>query len=347
MNDKKHKIAFFETADDEREQLRASIDKAAEFAGATVSFTAEKLNAKTVELAKDADIVCVFINSNINKDIIDKLPSLKLIATRSTGFDHIDCAYAAAKGIKVANMPAYGSRTVAEYTFALILGMSRKVLAASHQIKNGQGFDISNFRGFDLRGKTIGIVGTGRIGLNVAQIAKGFDMSILAYDVTKNDEQAVKIGFSYCPLEELLGKSDIITLHVPYNDKTKHLINKDNVRKVKPGALLVNTARGEVCDTEAILTGIQEKILKGVALDVLEGERSLKEESQFFVEQNTIALDATQIKTLLEDHMLINMPEVFITPHIAFFTEEAQREIVTTAVANIAAFLRTREVEPR
>lgn len=334
------KIIFFEASENEQKHLRGHVEKTSELSGLEIIFYTEKLNEKNVNLALGAEIISVFINSVVDRQTIDSLPDLKFITTRSTGFDHIDCKYATEKGIKVANMPAYGSRTVAEYTFALILGLSRKVLAASYQIKTGQGFDISEFRGFDLYGKTIGIVGTGKIGLNVAQIAKGFGMTVIAYDKFPNEEQTQKIGFSYLPLDELLEKSDVITLHVPSNPETKHLINKDNIKKIKPGAILINTARGDVCDTEAILWAISEKILSGVGLDVLEGERSLKEESQFFVEQDTIGLDGAQIKTLLEDHLLIGKPEVFVTPHIAFFTREAQHEIVVTAIENIVAFLK-------
>jgi D-lactate dehydrogenase len=334
------KIVFFEASENEQKHLKKHIESTTELSGADVTFHTEKLTKSNTDSAKDAQIVSVFINSTVSKEIIDALPELKLLVTRSTGFDHIDCKYAKEKGIKVANMPAYGSRTVAEYTFALILGLSRKVLEASYQVKNGRGFDISNFRGFDLFGKTLGVVGTGKIGLNVAQIAKGFGMNVLAYDLFPNKEQSEKIGFSYVPLDKLLSESDVVTLHVPGGSGTKHLIDKENIKKFKPGAVLVNTARGEVCDTEAILWGIQEKILSAVGLDVLEGERSLKEESQFFVEQDSIDLDSNQIKTLLEDHLLIDRPEVFITPHIAFFTREAQHEIVLTAVENIVAFLK-------
>jgi D-lactate dehydrogenase len=334
------KIIFFEASENEEKHLRGHVEKTVELSDTEIIFSREKLNIKNVGLANGAEIVSVFINSALDKEVIDALPDLKLIVTRSTGFDHIDHKYATEKGIKVANMPAYGSRTVAEYTFALILGLSRKVLDASYQVKIGHGFDISEFRGFDLYGKTIGIVGTGKIGQNVAKIAKGFEMNIVAYDKFPNQELAGKIGFSYLSLDELLQKSDIITLHVPSNPETKHLINKENVKKIKPGAILINTARGDVCDTEAILWAISEKILSGVGLDVLEGERSLKEESQLFLEQDTIDLDSNQIKTLLEDHLLIGRPEVFVTPHIAFFTREAQHEIVVTAVENIVAFLK-------
>lgn len=337
------KIIFFEASENEQKHLKNHVETAPELSGAEVVFLKEKLNTKNIDMAKGAEVISVFINSIVNKEVVDALPELKFIVTRSTGFDHIDFKYAQEKGIKVANMPAYGSRTVAEYTFALILGLSRKVLEASYQIKNNRGFDTSTFRGFDLFRKTIGIVGTGKIGLNVAKIAKGFDMEVVAFDKFPNNDEAQKMGFSYLPLDELLAKSDIVTLHLPSNSETKHIINRDNIRKFKKGALLINTARGEVCDTEAILLGVQEKILSGVGLDVVEGEKSLKEESQFFLEDDKINLDSEQIKILFEDHLLIGRPEVFITPHIAFFTQEAQHEIVVTTVSSIVAFLKGEE----
>ncbi len=333
------KIIFFEASENEQKHLRGHIEKMPELSGADIIFHTEKLTEKNADVAKDAEIVSIFINSVMGKNMFDRLPNLKLLVTRSRGTDHIDCAYAAEKSVKVANMPTYGSHTVAEFTFGLILGLSRKILAASYQVKSNRGFDISDFRGFDLFGKTIGVVGTGRIGMSVIKIAKGFEMNVVAFDTFPNAEQAKSIGFTYVSLDELLGTSDIVTLHTPGGDETKHLINKENVKKMKPGVVLVNTSRGEVCDTEAILWGIQEKIISAVGLDVLDGERSLKEESQFFVEENTINLDGDQIKTLLEDHLLIGRPEVFITPHIAFFTREAQHEIVVTTVESIVAFL--------
>ncbi len=334
------KITFYESKASEQTGLKELIAKTGELTGYEIIYTEDKLNDKTVKLAKEAEIISIFINSNLSKELIDQIPNLKLIVTRSTGFDHIDCGYAKEKGIKVANMPAYGSRTVAEFTFALILALSRKVLRASHEVKSGRSFNTGELMGFDLQGKTIGIVGTGRIGLNVAELAKAFRMNVIAYDLFKNEEQAKKIGFDYVPLDELLSRSDIVTLHVPNNKETRHLINKDNIVKFKKGALLINTARGEVCETEALLLGLEKKILSGVALDVLEGERDLKEESQFFEEKDMIISDAEKIKTLLEDHILRDRPEVIITPHIAFFTAEAQKEIITTSVANLVAFIK-------
>lgn len=303
----------------------------------SIKYQSGNLSLETVDQAGNSNIVTIFVNSVVNKKVIDALPNLKLLITRSTGFDHIDVAYAQSKGITVCNVPAYGSRTVAEFTFALMLGLSRKVFQAIEQIKLKNNWDISKFEGFNLQGKTLGIVGTGRIGLNVAQIAKGFDMNIMAFDAFPNEQKAQAYGFSYAKsLEELLSISDIITLHVPATADTHHLINTTNISQIKKGALLINTARGDVIDPEAILLGLNEGFLGGVGLDVLEGEHELKEEAELMTGDH---LSFEKLKILLDDHLLMDHPQVLITPHIGFNTSEARAEIIKTTVSNIEGFL--------
>lgn len=321
------KTIFFESTAEDKINYQKSVSDAV--------FYEEKLTLANIDKALDADILCVFINSEIKKEIIDALPNLKYIVTRSTGYDHIDGAYAKEKNISVSNIPSYGSNTVAEFTFGLILNLSRKIFQASHQIKEGSHFELSKLKGFDLNGKTLGVVGTGRIGKNVIHMAKGFNMNILAYDLFPNAEYATEQNIKYVTLDELLSNSDIITMHAPYTKENHHMINKENIIKIKKGAYIVNTARGELIDTEALLLGIQSGILSGVGLDVLEGERELKEEFhlKYSDEHNNI-----NYKTLLENHVLINIPEVIITPHVAFYTEEAENEIVNTTVENIKSF---------
>lgn len=301
-----------------------------------VEYISENLIQQTLAKAHNAEIVSVFVNSVVDSAIIDALPNLKLLITRSTGFDHIDVKYAQSKGIVVSNVPAYGSRTVAEFTFALLLGLSRKVFSAIEQIKLSNNWDISHFEGFNLQGKTIGVVGTGRIGLNVVQIAKGFDMNIIAHDAFPNDQKAKAYGFIYTSLSELLGQSDIVTFHVPGGKETFHLINKENINQFKPGALLVNTSRGDVIDPEAILMGLNSKIIAGAALDVLEGEHELKEEAEL-MSGNHLSIE--KLKVLLDDHMLMDHSQVIITPHIAFNTIQARQEIIKTTLANIAGYI--------
>lgn len=331
------KIIFFETSIEEETELKNLIKNSqGEF---EAKFTANKLSAENIASAKGAEVISVFINSPIDKAIIDQLPDLKFITTRSMGFDHIDYKYGATKGIAVSNVPAYGARTVAEYTFALMLGLSRKAFLAYGQVKAKHDFDYANFEGFNLMGKTLGVIGTGRIGMNVIEIAiRGFQMKVLAYDPYPNLPKAKELGFDYVRLEQLLPQSDIVTIHVPLNDTTHHLINKTTIKMFKPGAMLINTARGEVVDTEAIMDGVNQNILAAAGLDVLEGERELKEEWMLVPGREDSKANADQIKTMLEDHMLIDMPKIAITPHIAFFTKEARKEILQITIDNILGF---------
>jgi D-lactate dehydrogenase len=204
------KIAFFEVRDGEKEYLQKHL---VDF---DVSFFPEKLTQDTVAKAKDCDMVAVFVDSRVTKDIIEKLPNLKLIATRSTGFDHIDLITCKQRNIAVCNVPHYGDNAVAEYAFALMLDLSRKIYQSVRKVKE-EGFNFVGPTGFDLKEKTLGIIGTGNIGQHVARIAKGFEMNVLAYDVQPDKKLAKKIGFEYTSFVDLLQHSDIITLHVPYN----------------------------------------------------------------------------------------------------------------------------------
>lgn len=324
------KIVFFETTDMEKEIFPSLV------VGQDLVFIEEKLTPENITQAADADILSVFINSEINKEAIDSLPNLKYIVTRSTGYDHIDIQYAASKGIKVSNIPAYGSRTVAEFAFALILSLARKIFNARHQMLEGDNFDISELRGFEIGGKTLGVVGTGRIGKNVIKIAKGFGMNVLAYDVMRDEAFAKEQDFKYAELSELLANSDIVTLHAPYNDKTHHMINGENIVLMKKGAYLINTARGELVETDALTKALADGQLAGAGLDVLEGERQLKEGPQLLRKDLDKIKD---FKTLFQDQVLMDMPNVIVTPHIAFFSQEGEREIVDVAAKNISGFI--------
>jgi len=330
------KIVFYEVGDEDQASLTQLLSQNPATKDMEVEYIKEKLSPGNLTLAKTAEGLGVFVNSEVRKQHIDELPNLKLIVTLSTGFDHIDTAYAKAKGITVCNVPAYGSRTVAEFTFSLILGLSRKTFAAYRQAKENHNFSITNFEGFNLQGKTIGIVGTGRIGQNVAQIAKGFDMNILGYDAFPNQAVAKNLGFTYVSLTDLLAQSDIVTLHVPYNKDTHHLINKQNIAAFKKGALLINTSRGEVAETESLMQGLELELLGGVGIDVIEGERQLADEWHVLTSSDQTA---EQLKTLAEDNALLDHPRVAYTPHIAFFSKEAKHEIIHTTVENIAGFV--------
>jgi D-lactate dehydrogenase len=307
------------------------------FAGVDVTICEGKL-ADNIEKAKDADVVSGFISSVVDKNIIDQLPNLKFIATRSTGFDHIDVAYCQTKGIQVSNVPAYGSHTVAEFSFGLLLSLSRKIFEAGRQLKEEGDFSISQLEGFDLFGKTFGVIGTGRIGKNSIKIAKGFGMNVVAYDLHPDMTFAKENDFTYKSLAEVLASSDALTLHAPYTKENHHLINKENVSMMKKGIYLINTARGELVDTDALIWGLKEGIIAGAGLDVMEGERELKDEMEILASEEKSGM-VKDYKTLLEDRVLIEMPNVIITPHVAFYSKEAQFEIIKISVENVKGFI--------
>ncbi len=322
-------ICFFEVAPGERATLKKFKPK-----GFTVRLYAERLEEAETSAYRDADIVSVFIYSHIGADTLKKSPRLKLIATRSTGFDHIDVDACRKRGVLIANVPFYGENTVAEHTFALMLALSRKVHQAYFRTIRGD-FSFEGLQGFDLKDKTLGIIGTGHIGLHAIRIAKGFGMNVIAYDVVRNNFMAETLGFRYVSFEELLGTSDIISLHAPYRKETHHMINKNNIGKIKKGALLINTARGALVETEALALALDKGILVGAGLDVLEGEELIKEERQILSKNYSIE----NLKTQLQNHILLNRENVVITPHIAFNSKEAFMRILETSINNINSYL--------
>jgi D-lactate dehydrogenase len=321
-------IAFFGIHDFEKEYLQKSLSKH------TCTFYEEHLNKDTAKKAKKADIVSVFINSQVDKEVMKQIPKLKLITSRSTGFDHIDLKEAKKRKIVVCNVPFYGENTVAEHAFALILSLSRNIHRSYVRTIRGD-FSIAGLQGFDLKGKTIGITGGGHIGLHVARMAKGFDMNVLIFDVNQQKFLSEVIGFEYVSFEDLLQKSDIISLHVPYNKYTHHLINRKNIKLIKKGALLINTARGGVVETAALLEALDRKILAGAGLDVLEGEQAI-------IEEREVLYNAHNTKKMMEvacNHILLGRDNVVFTPHIAFYSEQALERILQTTVENINFFI--------
>ena len=331
-----NKIAFLETSDWEKEYLANFPDfiKMADLSSEVLTFN-------NISQFKDYEIISSFINSQFSKEVLDQLPNLKLIATRSTGFDHIDLNYCREKGIMVSNVPTYGSHTVAEYTFGLILCLVRKIYDAYHRVRETGAFDVSGLKGVELYGKTIGVVGTGRIGTNVIKIANGLGMKILAYDKYPNDELEQQLNFTYVSLEELFKQSDIITFHVPYNNETHHLLNKNNINLIKSGAYVINTSRGGVIETEALYQALKNKQIAGAALDVLEEEGSIKDEQELLIQKE---LTNETLKTTLMNHIFIDLDNVIVSPHNAFNTEEALENIVTTTIENIESYLKGKPI---
>lgn len=294
------------------------------------------LDETTLPADTDAEVISIFVNSVINEAVLSRLPNLKLIATRSTGYDHIDVEACKSKGVAVATVPSYGEDTVAEYTFALLLNLSRKVAEANDRIKETGNFDLSGLRGFDLKGKTLGVVGTGKIGKNVIEIATGFNMNIIAYDKFPDEAYATKMNYKYLTLDEVLAQSDIVTLHVPYLPENHHMINAGSIAKMKKGSYLVNTARGPLVETEALLRALKLGHLAGAGLDVLEEEGVTKDEVNFLT--NEAPAGAHDLKIVLENHALVDMPNVIITSHNAFNTWEALQRILNTTIENIKGF---------
>jgi D-lactate dehydrogenase len=324
------RIAFFETEDWEAEYLKRKL----EAQGFQTEFHREHLTAENASEAADCDALGVFVYSNVDEELLGRLQKLKLVATMSTGYDHIDLEACKRRGIAVCNVPGYGSNTVAEHTFALLLALSRKIVQSVERTRRGD-FSLEGLRGVTLRGKTIGVVSTGRIGRNVIRIAGGFGMRVIAYDPRPDAEYARQNGFEYVDFPRLLQESDVVTLHAPLTKETHHLINKENIRQMKRGAVLVNTARGGLVETEALLQGLREGTIAGAGLDVLEEECAIKEERELFSKAFAKTCD---LKTVLADHMLLEQENVLITPHNAFNSREALGGLLEETAENISAF---------
>lgn len=301
--------------------------------GHEVSFVDGPLSEETVDKAQGAEAVVVFIYSSLTKEILDKLLNLRFIATMSTGYDHIDLEECKSRNILVSNVPSYGEVTVAEHTFALILAVSRRIIESYERVKSGY-FSPDGLTGFDLNNKTIGVVGVGSIGKNVIKIAKGFGMNVLGYKRSPDPDLEKELGFKIVSLEELLSSSDIVTLHLPYSQETHHLMDEEKFTILKKGAVIINTARGAIIDTKALLSALEKGNLAGAGLDVCEGEPMLREEAQLLSKQ----FNSEQMMYVLEEHMLLAHKNVVITPHNAFNSREALRIIQSTTVENINNF---------
>lgn len=291
------------------------------------------LNERSVQEVGDASVVSVFIRSQVTRAVIAAMDGVGLVATRSTGFDHIDLAACQERGIAVSNVPVYGENTVAEHTFSLILALSRRLAVAVRRTERGD-FSLRDLMGSDLRSKTLGVVGAGSIGLHVVRIGRAFGMEVLASDVHPQQLLAEVLGFRYVALEELLARSDVVTLHVPYRSETHHLINRERLMVLKPGALVVNTARGALIDTAALLEALDSGRVGGAGLDVIEGEEQLMEERQMFHMPDT----EEQLRHLLTGHVLAKHENVILTPHMAWFSREALERILDTTASNIRGF---------
>lgn len=289
-----------------------------------LTFLEPKLDRHTAILAKDATAVCIFVNDEVDRDTLAALAShhVNLIALRSAGYNNVDVQAAKNLGIKLVRVPAYSPYAVAEHTVGLILTLNRKLHRAYNRVREGN-FSLEGLLGFDLHGRTIGIIGTGKIGAVTAQIMTGFGCKVIAYDPFRNPD-CEAIGVEYMELAQLFSQSDIITLHCPLTPENYHLINKEAIAQMKPHVMLINTSRGALIDTDAIITALKSSQIGGLGLDVYEQESALffEDRSDRIMQDDTFA-------------RLMTFPNVMITGHQAFFTEDAMRSIAEVTLSNI------------
>lgn len=267
-----------------------------------------------VAAASEADVLCMRDQfGQVTREVFEQLPNLKLIVTRSVGYDHIDLAEAKKRGIPVCNVPDYGAHMIAEQVFGLLLAVARNIIRGNNRYKQEHLFSDQSLQGIELRGKTLGVIGTGRVGLHSVRIAKGFEMRVIAHDVFQNQAAAEELGFGYASLERVLAESHVVTLHVSLNDATHHLMNAGRLAQMKHGAILINTSRGAVVDTQALIAALRSGHLGGAGLDVLEDECETYHD---FADLNVV-----------------------VTPHLGWYTDGAVERILKIALGNIAAFM--------
>ena len=303
-------IFFFEVEDQDKKHVLKNFPKAQIFK--------KPLSDKLVKKCKNAEILCGMIYSDFSGKNLSKLPNLKLVVTRSVGYDHVDLKWCEKNNIPVCNVPDYGSHVIAEHVFALLLASIRHVLEGEERTEKDK-FFWKGLRGIALKGKTLGVIGTGKIGMHVCRIASlGFLMDVIAYDPYPNKDKAMEYHFKYVKsLNDIWKKSDIITLHVPLFPKTKHMINAKTIAKMKDGVVLINTARGGLIDTKALVKAIKAGKFRDVALDVLEHEDNIKKNDE-----------------------ILHLPGVIITPHIAFYADDSVDKMYEEGIGSIKRFLK-------
>lgn len=324
------RIAFFELEGWEEKRIRD------EFHDHEVILTSARMTADASSRERTADIVSVFVDSRVDASVLAAFPALKFLVTRSTGYDHLDLEALRERGIEVGYVPGYGDHTVAEYAFGLILMLSRKLYPTVRRVKEDRSFTREGLRGFDLKGKVLGVVGTGRIGKEAIRIGRGFGMQVMAFDPRPNLSYAKECGFIYCSLDEVLAAADVVTVHCPLTPETHHLLHRGNLLRMKRGSLLVNTARGAIVETTAIVAALEGGVLAGAALDVLEEEGEIKDEVRFLTQDHP---KRSELEAMLATHALMAHPQVIVTPHNAFNSKEAFERILTTTIATIRGFV--------
>ena len=318
-----YKIAFFGA----KPYDIASFDKVNEKYNYDIRYYKGHLNPNNVVLTQDTDVICIFVNDTADAAVIDAMVDngVKLLALRCAGFNNVDLK--AAKGkLPVVRVTAYSPYAVAEYSLALMLSLNRKIHRAYWRTRDGN-FSLNGLMGFDMHGKTIGIIGTGKIAKILIRLLKGFGMRILAYDLYPDMKFAGEEGISYVSLDELYRESDIISLHCPLTDQTKYMIDKDSIDKMKEGVMIINTGRGQLINTNDLIEGLKEKKIAAAGLDVYE------EEGEYFYEDKS--------DKIIDDDVLarlLSFNNVIVTSHQAFFTKEALHNIAETTLQNIEDF---------
>lgn len=337
------KIVFVETEDDEQPFF---IDSLAEH---EVSFV-----DSAEQVPEDAEIVSVFVNSRINGVFLKAHPHVRLVTTRSSAVDHLDAGEAKKRKVVLAHVPDYGAATVAEHTFALILGVARKLRQCMESGRRGRGVS-ERLRGVELKGKTLGVIGAGRVGLQVVRIARGFAMNCVAFDMHQNLPMAEALGFQYVTLDRLLKVSDVITLHVPLTPRTRNLLNAGRLAKCKQGVILINTARGALVDIDALLAALDSGQVGGMGLDVLEDDQGFnKDPAKLIGAQIVQKIQAMatpggdpglrndrlrELRGIMRNRQLLEHANVFFTPHVGFNSVEAIERINVGTVENIRDFI--------
>lgn len=318
-------IHVYDINESEREILKR------ELVEHTLVFYETPISLETI--SPEADIISIFVSSTVTVEMLDKMPNLKLIACRSAGYNNVPVYEADKRNISVVVVPSYGEHTVAEYTFALLLGLTRKVNDSIKAVKENVCLDALSLRGIDLVGKKLGVIGTGKIGKRVIGIAKGFGMDVIAYDSYESAQDAHSLGFMYVTKEDLFRQSDVISLHAPLTVDTQHILNEKAFSLMKDNVYIINTARGELIDTHALLVALSNNKVAGVGLDVVEGENLVKEKckiiSGYGQETTKLLEESFYISSLLKDE------RVLLTPHIAYNTKEAVSRIMESTVQNI------------
>ncbi|OGV51549.1 MAG: hydroxyacid dehydrogenase [Lentisphaerae bacterium GWF2_44_16] len=317
------KIAFFDAKTYDREFF----DRENKNYGYEIKYFPVKLSADTAQLAKGYNTLCLFVNDDISSEVIDKIyeNGTRLIVMRCAGYNNVDLK-AAFKKVHVLRVPEYSPYAVAEHAAALILALNRKVHKAYNRVRD-HNFSIAGLMGFDMHGKTAGVIGTGRIGKVMCEILRGFGMKLLAFDRYPDSAFASRCGVEYIELKELYRRSDIISIHCPLTKDNFHMIDADAISQMKPGVILINTSRGQLVDTAALVEGLKNEKIKAAGLDVYE------EESEYFFEDKS---DEIMVDDLLA--RLTSFSNVIITSHQGFFTEEALNNIAATTLQNVADY---------